>query len=205
MKIEKLNKENIKEFIGDMGISDDNFLEDNINKVNYLAIKDNDTFILGFDLLTVQNKIAIVFVKNRLSEEKIKMCIDFLNKNLAFDGHLSIDVYDSKLMKIFDNIYRTKEALVSIDGKVDTVFDGNIGRERLAEIDMKTIRYYVCSGIITCNLVKQNIQDETLIRNLDSYFRSINTEDIEFVTYDSLLGLFSELGYNVVYKNYVIE
>ena len=43
MKIEKLDKENIKDFIGDLNI-DDAYLESNINKLEVFGIKEDNTF-----------------------------------------------------------------------------------------------------------------------------------------------------------------
>ena len=47
MKIEKLNKDNIKEFIRDIDIAND--IELNISKSEYYAVKEEDIYLLAFD------------------------------------------------------------------------------------------------------------------------------------------------------------
>ena len=78
-------------------------------------------------------------------------------------------------------------------------------KEELAEIDMYNIRYLSSKNEIVCNLVKQNIQDERIILELNSKFITMNSSIISFIINDGMIELFTkELGYDVVYKSFVI-
>ena len=78
-------------------------------------------------------------------------------------------------------------------------------KEELAEIDMYNIRYLSSKNEIVCNLVKQNIQDERIILELNSKFITMNSSIISFIINDNMIELFTkELGYDVVYKSFVI-
>lgn len=48
MKIEKLDKDNIKEYIRDMKITDVSGMEENVGKLNEFGIKKDDKFIFSF-------------------------------------------------------------------------------------------------------------------------------------------------------------
>ena len=69
MKIEKLNKANIEQFIEDLSLTSINDLKKNIDKVTYFGIKDNDTFVMGFETLSDEDKIAIIFIRHKLKKE----------------------------------------------------------------------------------------------------------------------------------------
>ena len=88
----------------------------------------------------------------------------------------------------------------------DDVTDSNSKyKEELVEIDMYNIRYLSSKNEIVCNLVKQNIQDERIILELNSKFITMNSSIISFIINDSMIELFTkELGYDVVYKSFVI-
>ncbi|UKI27480.1 MAG: hypothetical protein L6V91_02370 [Bacilli bacterium] len=48
MKIEKLDKDNIEEYIGNMKLVDTDNLRNNINKLNEFGIKKDDKFVFSF-------------------------------------------------------------------------------------------------------------------------------------------------------------
>ena len=100
--------------------------------------------------------------------------------------------------------YKCKEIYVSL--MKDDVTDSNSKyKEELAEIDMYNIRYLSSKNEIVCNLVKQNIQDERIILELNSKFITMNSSIISFIINDSMIELFTkELGYDVVYESFVI-
>ena len=138
MKIEKLNKENIDAFIRDLSLNEANDLEKNIDKVSYFGIKNDNTFIMGFDALSDEDKIAIIYVRNKIKENEVKDCISFLTKSLSFNNHLIIDVFDKKLISVLDSVYKVKEVGVSLTGYIEN----NNLKEKLVDIEMKTIRYF---------------------------------------------------------------
>ncbi len=88
----------------------------------------------------------------------------------------------------------------------DDIIDNNSKyREELVEIDMYNIRYLFSKNEIICNLVKQNIQDERLILELNSKFITMDNSVISFIISDDMIDLFTkELGYDIIYKSYVI-
>ena len=68
MKIEKLNKDNIKEFIRDIDTAEE--IELNINKLEYYAVKEDDIYLLAFEMLSDEDKISIKYVNNKVKEDK---------------------------------------------------------------------------------------------------------------------------------------
>ncbi len=201
MKIEKLNKANIEQFIEDLSLTSINDLKKNIDKVTYFGIKDNDTFVMGFETLSDEDKIAIIFIRHKLKKDSIKAYVTFLINSLSYSNHLIIDVYDYDLINIFDCLYKVKEITVSLNSDISK----NLMKEKMVDIDMKTIRYFSYHGIFYCNLVKQNIQDNTIILALDSYFRDFVFDNIIFTIYEKNDVIFKELGYSTLYKSYVIS
>ena len=77
MKIEKLNKDNIKEFIRDIDTAEE--IELNINKLEYYAVKDDDIYLLAFEMLSDEDKISIKYVNNKVKEDKFLDIINYLN------------------------------------------------------------------------------------------------------------------------------
>ena len=202
MKIEKLNKENIKDFLGDLNI-EDAYLESNVNKLEVFGIKEENTFYMAFEMVIDDDRIAIKYINNKLTSDKFYECIDYLNKSLVVNSHLIINIYDNYYSNIMSERYRCKEIYVSLDGNI---IDNSNGREEYAEIDMMNIRYYVSdNGDILCNLIRQNIQDEIVINRLDEIFKSMEVDNIAFIIYDLLEPIFEDLGYKTVYKSFVIE
>lgn len=203
MKIEKLNKDNIKEFIRDIDNASD--IELNINKLEYYAVKEDDIYLLAFEMLSDDDKIAIKFVNSRVKEDKFLDIVNYLNSILVVKTHLIIDLYVSKFMNILSDNYKCKEIYVSLV-KNTTVEDNSKFKEELVEIDMYNIRYLSSRNETICNLVKQNIQDEKIILELNSKFINMDSSINSFVISDTMLEMFTEeLGYDVVYKSYVIS
>ena len=195
-------KDNIKEFIRDIDTAEE--IELNINKLEYYAVKDDDIYLLAFEMLSDEDKISIKYVNNKVKEDKFLDIINYLNNILVVRTHLIIDLYNDKYMDVLSNNYKCKEIYVSL--MKDDVTDSNSKyKEELAEIDMYNIRYLSSKNEIVCNLVKQNIQDERIILELNSKFITMNSSIISFIINDSMIELFTkELGYDVVYKSFVI-
>ena len=202
MKIEKLNKDNIKEFIRDIDIAED--IELNINKLEYYAVKEDDIYLLAFEMLSDDDRISIKYINSKVKEEKFLDIINYLNNILVVKTHLIIDLYVDKFMNVLDNKFKCKEVYVSL--VKDNIIDNNSKyREELVEIDMYNIRYLFSRNEIICNLVKQNIQDERLILELNSKFITMDNSVISFIINDDMIDLFTkELGYDIIYKSYVI-
>lgn len=202
MKIEKLNKDNIKEFIRDIDTAEE--IELNINKLEYYAVKDDDIYLLAFEMLSDEDKISIKYVNNKVKEDKFLDVINYLNNILVVKTHLIIDLYVDKFMNVLDNKFKCKEVYVSLV-KDDIIDNNSKYREELVEIDMYNIRYLFSRNEIICNLVKQNIQDERLILELNSKFITMDNSVISFIISDDMIDLFTkELGYDIIYKSYVI-
>ena len=202
MKIEKLNKDNIKEFIRDIDIAND--IELNISKSEYYAVKEEDIYLLAFEMLSDDDRISIRYINNKVKEEKFLDIINYLNNILVVKTHLIIDLYVDKFMNVLDNKFKCKEVYVSL--VKDNIIDNNSKyREELVEINMYNIRYLFSRNEIICNLVKQNIQDERLILELNSKFITMDNSVISFIISGDMIGLFTkELGYDIIYKSYVI-
>ena len=202
MKIEKLNKDNIKEFIRDIDIAED--IELNISKLEYYAVKEEDIYLLAFEMLSDDDRISIKYINSKVKEEKFLDIINYLNNILVVKTHLIIDLYVDKFMNVLDNKFKCKEVYVSL--VKDNIIDNNSKyREELVEIDMYNIRYLFSRNEIICNLVKQNIQDERLILELNSKFITMDNSVISFIISGDMIGLFTkELGYDIIYKSYVI-
>ena len=202
MKLEKLNKDNIKEFIRDIDIAED--IELNISKLEYYAVKEEDIYLLAFEMLSDDDRISIRYINNKVKEEKFLDIINYLNNILVVKTHLIIDLYVDKFMNVLDNKFKCKEVYVSL--VKDNIIDNNSKyREELVEIDMYNIRYLFSRNEIICNLVKQNIQDERLILELNSKFITMDNSVISFIINDDMINLFTkELGYDIIYKSYVI-
>lgn len=202
MKIEKLDKENIKDFIGDLNI-DAAYLESNINKLEVFGIKEENTFYMAFEMVIDDDRIAIKYINNKLSSDKFYECIDYLNNSLSYNNHLIINIYDKYYSDILGEKYRCKDVYVSLNDNV--IYNRDL-KEEYAEIDMMNIRYYASfNGVVICNLIRQNIQDENIINRLDEYLKNKNYNNIIFVVYDSIVNILENLGYKVIYKSYVIE
>ena len=98
MKIEKLNKDNIKEFIRDIDTAEE--IELNINNLEYYAVKDDDIYLLAFEMLSDEDKISIKYVNNKVKEDKFLDIINYLNNILVVRTHLIIDLYNDKYIQM---------------------------------------------------------------------------------------------------------
>ncbi len=201
MKIEKLNKENIKDFLGDLNI-EDSYLESSVNKLEVFGIKEENTFYMAFEMVIDEDRIAIKYINNKIGSDKFYECIDYLNRNLVVNSHLIINIYDKYYSNILGDKYRCRDEYVSLTGNI---VDNRNMKEEYAEIDMMNIKYYTSSGNALCNLVRQNIQDEDIINRLNDILNNKNYNNIVFIINDLLEGIFENLGYKFVYKSYVIE
>ena len=200
MKIEKLTKDNIKEFIRDLNL--DNYdIEKDINKLDYYGVKEDDVFYMSFIVLSEDDCIAIKHINKKLSDNKFLEFINYLNNSLVSKTHLIIRLYDDKYMKILNNKYKCKDMFISIEREE---VDSNL-KEKFAEIDMYNIRYLYSKKDIVCNLIRQNIQDVDMINRLHDYFVILDTNNISFIINEDLYDLLEGLGYKCIYKSYVIN
>lgn len=208
MKIEKLSKNNINDFIDNIGISDSEFicnLENDINKKELFGIMEDGIYYLGFESQMDIDAISILFYSNKLSDDKFYECIDFLNNSLVVDSHLIILVFEDKYMKLMDDKYKCREILVTYGNRNDNnEIDTNI-KEKYAELEMKSIKYFGSNDMVTCNLVRQNITDESLILDLHNYFKSSGVNIINFFIFSDSYNYIKSLGYECVSKSYVIN
>ena len=204
MKIEKLDKNNIKEFIRDMKLDDDT-LEYNVVKSELYGIKKDDVFCLGFDSLTLVDTIAILYYSPKMSNELFYECIEFLNKSLVVENHLIIELFNEKYIKLLDDKYKCKEMTTFLNLNSDIEDKKSKLIEKFVDIEMKTIKYNYSKDLVVCNLVKQNIQDEKMIFALHEYFNTLNVRTINFIINDDMFDYFKSLGYGSLSKSYVIR
>ena len=208
MKIEKLNKDNIKEFIRDMKIEEANDLEHNINKSELYGIKKDDNFCLGFDSLTNIDTIAILHYSPKMSTELFYECIDFLERILVVENHLIIEVSNEKYIKLLDEKYKCKEMNVVLElsknGEQHSIENINT-KEKFVDIEMNSIKYNYSKGNIYCNFIKQNIFDEKLILDLHNYFTELNIDYITYCIDEENYEYLKTLNYKCLKKSYVIK
>ncbi len=205
MKIEKLSKENIESFINDMGLGLTDIDVYNIDKQEYYGIKDDDKFILGFDSLSFIDTISVIYFNDKLSDEKFYECIDFLNNSLVVTSHLIIEVFDEKYMTLLDKKYKCKEELVTYSDGKNVKLENISMKEKYADIEMNSIKYMGSKNIVSCNLVKQNIQDEKMINNLHEFFVNNDVNVISFIIYNDNFDFLKNLGYECISKSYIIK
>lgn len=208
MKIEKLNKENIKDFIKDMKLTDTENFERNIDKNEFYGIKKEDIFLIGFDSLSLVDTIAILHYNPKLSDEMFTECIDFLNRSLVVQNHLIVEVFNDKYSKLLDEKYRCKEMKVLLELVKDSYNYNNQKsnvREEFIDIEMKSIKYNTFKGDIVCNFVKQNITDEKLILDLHNFFTGLDVNYISYTIYEDSYEYLKNLGYKLICKRYVIK
>ncbi len=201
MKIEKLDKDNIKEYIRDMKFTCASKMVEDVDKLNEFGIKKDDKFIFSFFLS--DNCICASFGNNKVDDSLVKEIFSFLNSNLSFDGHLLVLIEQTKVMDIMDSLYRIKD--VSVSKKIRDVSLNSQMREKYAEIDMRSIKYLASKECISCNLYSQNIQDEEVIKKLDEYFNLLDVGCINFTILPDSLLYIESLGYKCDSKRYVIN
>ena len=201
MKNEKINKDNIKEYIRDMGI-DITYVDEKQLINNTFGVKKDNKFLFGFVSLSEEGLISITFGDNKIDDVIVKECVNFLNSNLAFDGRLSILVNEDNLINIMDDLYKVK--MISVfKGIIDS--DSIPTKERFADIDMKSIKYFYSKNDIVCNLYAQNIQDENIITKLDDFFDNNNYSLVEFIIIPDSFKFMEELGYKCYSKRYIVD
>lgn len=208
MKIEKLNKDNIKEFIRDMKLDDAEGLELNIDKSELFGLKKDDIFYLGFDSLSFVDTIAILYFNSKLSMELFYECIQFLNNSLVVQNHLIIQVFDDKYMKLMDDKYKCKEVQVMLElvnGTYEYGVENFNTKEKFIDIEMNSIKYNYSKVNVYCNFIKQNILEEKLINDLHNYFIDLDVNYITYTIYEDSFEYLKMLGYKCLCKSYVIR
>lgn len=208
MKIEKLNKENIKEFIKDMKLTDTENFELNIDRNEFYGVKKEDVFLIGFNSLPLVDTIAILHYNPKLSNEMFNECIEFLNQSLVVQNHLIVEVYDYKYSKLLDEKYRCKEVDVLLEvtiGSYNYTNDKSNVKEKFIDIEMNSIKYNCFKGEVVCNFVKQNITDEKLMLDLHDFFTGLDVNYVLYTIYEDSYEYLESLGYKVLCKRYIIK
>lgn len=201
MKIEKLDKDNIEEYIRDMKLVDTDNLRNNINKLNEFGIKKDDKFVFSF--IPYDDFIGVSFGNYKIDDILVKEIFNFLNNNLSFDGHLLVEVYNDKVIDIMDSLYRVKN--INVNKIIKDGDDNSLQKEKYAVIDMRSIKYFDSKNNIFCNLYSQNIQDEDVIKKLDKFFIENNANSIDFCILPDSLEYMESLGYKCNSKLYIID
>lgn len=201
MKIEKLDKDNVEEYIRDMKLVDTDNLRNNINKLNEFGIKKDDKFVFSF--IPYDDFIGVSFGNYKIDDILVKEIFNFLNNNLSFDGHLLVEVYNDKVIDIMDSLYRVKN--INVNKIIKDGDDNSLQKEKYADIDMRSIKYFDSKNNIFCNLYSQNIQDEDVIKKLDKFFIENNANSIDFCILPDSLEYMESLGYKCNFKLYIID
>lgn len=201
MKIEKLDKDNVEEYIRDMKLVDTDNLRNNINKLNEFGIKKDDKFVFSF--IPYDDFIGVSFGNYKIDDILVKEIFNFLNNNLSFDGHLLVEVYNDKVIDIMDSLYRVKN--INVNKIIKDGDDNSLQKDKYADIDMRSIKYFDSKNNIFCNLYSQNIQDEDVIKKLDKFFIENNAYSIDFCILPDSLEYMESLGYKCNSKLYIID
>lgn len=201
MKIEKIDKDNIKEYVRDLCI-DITYEDEKLVISNTFGVKQDDKFLFGFTSLIEEDLISITFGENKVDDVIVKRCIDFLNNSLSFNGHLAIQADDDNLIDIMDDLYRIKLISVFKGISINNIIPS---KEKYADIDMRSIKYFYSKNDIVCNLYSQNIQDEEIIKRLDEFFNDGNYSSVEFIIVPDSFNFMKELGYKCKSKRYIID
>ena len=208
MKIEKLSKDNIKEFIRDMKLDNADDLELNIDKNEYYAVKNEDFFLIGFNSLSLIDTIAFLFYSPKLSNEMFYECIDFLNKSLVVQNHLVIEVFNYKYAKLMGDKYKCKEMdiiLEFVSGSYTYNNEKSNVKEKFVDIGVNSIKYNCFKGDVVCNFVKQNITDEKLIFDLHNFFAELDINNVLYTIYEDSYEYLKLLGYKWLCKRYIVK
>lgn len=201
MKIEKLDKDNVEEYIRDMKLVDTDNLRNNINKLNEFGIKKDDKFVFSF--IPYDDFIGVSFGNYKIDDILVKEIFNFLNNNLSFDGHLLVGVYNDKVIDIMDSLYRVKN--INVNKIIKDGDDNSLQKEKYADIDMRSIKYFDSKNNIFCNLYSQNIQDDDVIKKLDKFFIENNANSIDFCILPDSLEYMESIGYKCNSKLYIID
>lgn len=208
MKIEKLNKENVKDFIRDMKLENTENFELNVDKNEFYGVKNEDMFLIGFNSLSLVDTIAILYYNPKLSADMFYECIDFLNRSLVVENHLIIEIFDDKYSKLLDDKYKCKEMNVMLElvnGSYNYTNERSNVKEKFVDIEMNSIKYNYFKSDIVCNFVKQNITDEKLILDLHNFFTGLDINYILYTIYEDSYEYLKSLGYKWLCKRYVIR
>lgn len=208
MKIEKLNKENIKEFIRDMKLEDTDNFKFNIDKNEIYGVKNEDMFLIGFNSLSMVDTIAILHYNPKLSAEMFYECIDFLDRSLVVENHLIIEIFNDKYMKLLDDKYKCKEMDVMLElvpGSYNYSNEKFSVKEKFVDIEMNSIKYNYFKSDIVCNFVKQNITDEKLMMDLHNFFTELDINFILYTIYEDSYEYLESLGYKLLCRRYIIR
>ena len=208
MKIEKLNKENIKEFIRDMKLEDTDNFELNIDKNEFYGVKNEDIFLIGFDSLSLVDTIALLYYNPKLTTEMFYECIEFLNRSLVVENHLIIEIFNDKYMKLLDDKYKCKDMDVMLElvsGSYNYISEKFNVKEKFVDIEMNSIKYNSFKGDIICNFVKQNITDEKLILGLHNFFTELDINCILYTIYEDSYEYLKSIGYKLLCKRFIIR
>lgn len=201
MKIEKLDKDNVEEYIRDMKLVDTDNLRNNINKLNEFGIKKDDKFVFSF--IPYDDFIGVSFGNYKIDDILVKEIFNFLNNNLSFDGHLLVEVYNDKVIDIMDSLYRVKN--INVNKIIKDGDDNSLQKEKYADIDMRSIKYFDSKNNIFCNLYSQNIQDDDVIKKLDKFFIENIANSIDFCILPDSLEYMESIGYKCNSKLYIID
>lgn len=208
MKIEKLSNDNINDFIKQVNFNDSNFIKkisSEINKMELFALRDDDTYYVGFESKTDDDTISLLYFNTKMSDNKFLECIDFLNNSLVVNNHLIILAFEDKYIKLLEDKYRCKEVLMTYSDKKANIDSKTSCKEKYLEIGMNSIRYYDFKNMITCNLMKQNIQDEGMILNIFAEFRKNKVNIINFIINVDLYDYLNSLGFGCICKSFIVK
>ena len=199
MEIEKLNENNIKKYIKDMGLSSSFGIEKIIDKSKEFLIKKDDMFIGSY--LLYDDYVYVCFVKNA-SETLISEVITSLKNQLSLKP-LVIQITDAKNMEIMDRLYKLKRIMVS------KVFNKNISQsspiEKYVNFNDLNIKYYDFGTDVYCDLEIQSINDEEIIKYLDNYFISLGVNAINFNVSGYCFDCVKKIGYTRYTAKYIID
>ena len=149
-------------------------------------------------VLTIAKKEMLLLKHAYIGSEHIVLAI-LKNKNYNVCKILNkngID-YDGFKKELLNN---------EITKKVKNCEAGKLGvKEKYADIDMRSIKYFCSKNDINCNLYSQNIQDEDVIKKLDDFFMECNTGNIFFCIIPDSYDYMMSLGYECVSKRYVVD
>ena len=140
---------------------------------------DHELFMYPFENQEIPSYVGIVPI---VEETEKYPDIETLDYNY--------DLYKVKMISVFKGI-------------IDS--DSIPTKERFADIDMKSIKYFYSKNDIVCNLYAQNIQDENIITKLDDFFDNNNYSLVEFIIIPDSFKFMEELGYKCYSKRYIVD
>lgn len=208
MKIEKLDSNNLYEFFKQVKFNDTDYakrLGSEISKAELFALKDEDTYYIGFESKSDNDTISLLYFNDKMSDNKFFECIDCLNNSLVVDNHLIILTFEDKYIKLLEEKYRCKEVLMTYGNKKINIVSKGANKEKYIEIGMNSIKYIDLNNMITCNLLKQNIQEENMVLNLFEEFKKNKVSIINFIVNIELFDFLVSLGFECICKSFIIK